>query len=69
MLVLTSNVKKDFSHQFDEKDLWNFGNFILRRRTVKKIFSTFVITTFFSCQIILNNLISSDNLLFWVSDD
>jgi len=33
--------------------------------TVKKyIFSRFVIATFFFCQIHLNNLFSSDNLLF-----
>jgi len=35
----------------------------------KKIFSWFVITTFFFCQINLNNLYSSDNIISWVSDD
>jgi len=45
------------------------SNFVIQQNIIhcKKIFSWFVITTFF--QINLNNLCSSYNTIFWVSDD
>jgi len=36
---------------------------------VKKYFQGLLSQFFFLCQINLNNLFSSDNLLFWVSND
>jgi len=37
--------------------------------TVKKYFQDLLSQHFFVCQINLNNLFSSDNLLFWVSNN